>query len=78
MPEVTIPAAWQDNRINVIELVMATGQVSSKSEVRRLIQQGGLMVGEKKCESIDEMIKPEEGMVLRMGKRRFARVKTQK
>ncbi len=78
IPEVTVPIAWQDAGINVVELVMATGQVSSKSEARRLIQQGGQMVGEKKIESIDELIKPEEGMVIRMGKRRFAKVKIQK
>jgi tyrosyl-tRNA synthetase len=78
MPEVTVPKEWQDQGVNVIELVMVTKQVSSKGEVRRLIQQGGLKINEKKVESIEEVIKPEEGMVIRMGKLRFARVRIQK
>ena len=75
MAEMTIPREWREKGVNIIDLVMETKQVSSTSEARRLIQQGGLKINGEKVESIDASIKPEEGMVLRMGKRRFAQVR---
>jgi tyrosyl-tRNA synthetase len=75
MAEVTVPKEWAENGVKVIELVMETKQVSSTSEVRRLIQQGGLKINGDKVESIELRLKPEDGMVIRMGKRRFAEVR---
>ena len=75
MAEVTVPDGWRMQGVNVVDLVMATNQVPSTSEARRLIQQGGLKINGTKVGRIEEVIKPEDGMVIRMGKRRFARVR---
>jgi tyrosyl-tRNA synthetase len=77
MPEVTVSGEWSEKGVNVIDLVMATEQVTSTSEARRLIQQGGLKIDGQKVDRIEETIAPKDGMVIRMGKRRFARVKTE-
>lgn len=77
MAEVIVPEGWREQGVNIIELVMATKQVASSSEARRLIQQGGLKINGEKIGAIDEVVKPEEGMVIRMGKRRFARVRVE-
>ena len=75
MAEVSVPEKWKQQGVNVIELVMATKQVPTTSEARRLITQGGLKINGEKVDSIAEGIKPEDGMVIRMGKRRFAKVR---
>ncbi|UCE17567.1 MAG: tyrosine--tRNA ligase [Gemmatimonadota bacterium] len=75
MPQVAVPREWVEGGVNVIELVMETNQVPSTSEARRLIQQGGLKIDGEKVASIDETVKPSDGTVIRMGKRRFAQVR---
>ena len=60
--------------ISVVALMVRTGLVSSNSEARRLIEQGGVRLDDQRVEDPTEEIAPSDGMVLRVGKRRFARV----
>ena len=58
----------------------ATGLCPSRGEARRLVQQGGIVVDEKKVESIDESIPQEkfagDGVIIRKGKKVFHKAVT--
>jgi tyrosyl-tRNA synthetase len=71
MPEVTLPA----DSIDAIALLRLCRFASSNSEARRLIEQGGVTVNGVVVES-PTPITLRDGDVLRVGKRRFARLRT--
>jgi tyrosyl-tRNA synthetase len=57
------------------KLLIAAGLASSRSEARRLIEQGGVRVaGEKKTDAGEVISLPDRGVTIRVGPRRFARV----
>ncbi len=56
---------------SLIDALLASGTVSSKSEARRLIEQGGVKVNEVVVTSVEA--KAEEGVV-KVGKRKFIRI----
>jgi tyrosyl-tRNA synthetase len=56
---------------SLIDALVASKTVASKSEARRLIEQGGVKVNDKPVTSVDT--KAEEGIV-KVGKRKFVRV----
>lgn len=59
-----------------VDMLISSGLISSKSEARRLIEQGGLKVdGEKITDPKAELTVPEEGIVIQAGKRKFVRIK---
>ncbi|MFQ8793042.1 MAG: tyrosine--tRNA ligase [Oscillospiraceae bacterium] len=70
-------ADFENGGINILSLLVATGLCPSRGEARRLVQQGGIVVDEKKVESIDESIPQEkfsgEGVIIRKGKRSSTR-----
>lgn len=59
--------------IDAVELLVAAGLASSKSEARRLVEQGGVQLGGKKI-SLGDKIQVSEPTVLKVGKRRFKRL----
>ena len=75
MPTTTLSDAnLTDGAIGVIELLVACKLAPSKGEARRLIQQGGVMIDEKKVAAIDETVSGEalkEGVKIRKGKKVF-------
>ena len=63
-----------DNKISVIDLMMACKLGTSKGEIRRLIQQGGVTVNDAKVESVDMQVTLEDlqnGVKIRKGKKVF-------
>lgn len=46
----------------------------SKSEIRRIFQQGGARINDKKIEAIEEMYAGEQEFILRLGKRNFYKI----
>ncbi|MCR6546364.1 tyrosine--tRNA ligase [Dehalobacterium formicoaceticum] len=63
-----------DGVINVVDLLLTCGLVASKSEARRLIQQGGVFIDDAKVESIDDNITSvelEKGIRIRKGKKTY-------
>lgn len=52
----------------------ATGLVTSSSEARRLIKQGGVKLNGEKIGKADMEVEPTGEIILQAGKRRFARV----
>ena len=63
-----------DPMIGLVDLVVKTGLVPSKSEARRLIVQGGVEIDEKKLTNANAMVPVISGkpIRLRVGRRKFA------
>jgi len=57
-----------------VDLMRRAGLVKSGGEARRLIDQGAVTLDGKRIENAEATVAPEDGTVLRVGKRRFARV----
>jgi tyrosyl-tRNA synthetase len=70
MPEVKLPAA----PIMASKLLLAAGLVESGGEAKRAIQQGGASIDGEKMNDPNDMITPRTGMVIKVGKRRFAKL----
>lgn len=59
---------------NIVDLLVLCNLVKTKSEARQLIEQGGVKVKDEKIISHSHVVHLEEGMVIQVGKRRFARI----
>ncbi len=70
MPEFTVPPQG----LNIVDLMVQAGTAATKSEARRLIQQGGVRLDDAVVDSVDRLVEPKEA-VLQVGKRRFVRLK---
>lgn len=68
------PEAVTDGRVYLPRLIVAAGLVPSTSEARRLISQGGVRVNEEKIVDPNAMITPTPGTIIRIGRRKFARI----
>ena len=71
MPKIKI----SDIRCQISDLLVKTKLVPSKSEAKRLIRQGGVRIDDKVIDDPNKKIKPENGMVVQVGKRRFVKIK---
>lgn len=60
-------------KISLVELLVVTKFASSKSEARRLIEQGGVSLDDEKKSDPNEIIVPH-GQTLRVGKHRFIKI----
>ncbi|MGQ9700048.1 MAG: tyrosine--tRNA ligase [Candidatus Bipolaricaulaceae bacterium] len=60
--------------ISTVELLVTSGLVSSKSEARRLLAQGGVWLDGEKVPADQARLRVRPGMILRVGRRRFARL----
>ncbi|WP_286831206.1 MULTISPECIES: tyrosine--tRNA ligase [Kordiimonas] len=81
LPTVSIPAAALQAGFNVVDLFIEAGLGASKSEVRRLIKQGGAKLNDAKVESEDLVVLADalnDGQIkLSAGKKRHALVKAE-
>ena len=67
-------AQLTDGKIGVLELLTACGLAASKSEARRLVQQGGVFVNGEKVPAIDVTFTADQlraGLKIRKGKKVF-------
>ena len=75
MPTTEIdPTRLTDGVINVTDLMLECDLVPSRSEVRRLVQQGGLTISDKKVDDLNLTISLDdlkEGVIIRKGKKKF-------
>lgn len=75
MPEVTLTADdLDDGGIWIAELVTKCGFASSSSEAMRLVKQGSVTIDGEKVTDERGKVSPADGAVLKVGKRRFARL----
>jgi tyrosyl-tRNA synthetase len=63
--------------VKVVDLLAASGLAASKSAARRLVEQGGVRVGDRKITSIEELVRADdvgEGTLLHAGKKNIRRI----
>ncbi|MCC6456377.1 MAG: tyrosine--tRNA ligase [Caldilineaceae bacterium] len=73
------PAFRLISSINIVDLLVAGKLVNSKSEGRRLVEQGGVRVEGEVVNGIDKVVEPTPGRdrTLQAGKRKFLRLESQ-
>lgn len=74
-----IPSDIQEVQVQkdtpLVDVLMQTGVVVSKTEWRRLVEDGAVMLPEKENEKItDPNFTPSESLVVKVGKRRFLKI----
>ncbi len=79
MPEVALSEDdFEDGQIGILKLLVKAGLASSNGEARRNVEQGGVSVDGEKVSDVKAMIAkadiPEEGIVLKRGKKKFMRI----
>jgi tyrosyl-tRNA synthetase len=57
-----------DGLVSIIRLLQIAGRASSRSEARRLIEQGGVSIDNVKVTELDCKIKLMDGLILKVGK----------
>jgi len=72
VPEVTLALAGRVG-LKLVEVLVEAGLASSKSEARRLVQQGGVSVDREK-QSDPTALFPAGSQLIQVGKRRYAKV----
>ncbi|MBQ9082987.1 MAG: tyrosine--tRNA ligase, partial [Clostridia bacterium] len=79
MPSTAITAAdFTDGNITVIDLMMKAGLAASRGEARRLIQQGGVAVADKKVTNVAATVAMSDiaadGIIIKKGKKVFHKI----
>jgi tyrosyl-tRNA synthetase len=74
MPEVKMPAG----PIIASKLLVTCKLVPSGSEAKRMIKQGAVEIDKNKIDDPNTSIMPTNGMIIQVGKRKFAKVKVEK
>ncbi len=78
VPTTLVTAAELEAGISIVDLLVRTGLAPSRGAARRLIGQGGAYVGEARAEdaeaTIDRSQMPDDGLLLRAGRKRYHRV----
>ena len=71
IPEIKI----KDKELSILDLILKVKFAPSKGEAKRLVTQGGVTIDGKKVSNISETIRLADGMVLKVGKRKFIKIK---
>lgn len=79
MPTANLSLSKLNDGIGIIDLFAEAGLASTKSDARRLVEQGGAFINEEKISDIKAIIGKEKldndnEMILRAGKKRFMRI----
>lgn len=65
----------EDGGIRVIQLLTHLGFAASNGEAKRSIQQGSVKINEEKWTDVNGAYTPQEGDIVQVGKRKFAKIK---
>ncbi len=60
--------------LSALDIIVSANLVTSKSEGRRLIEQGGLEIDGEKISDVNQILEIKNGMIIKAGKRRFAKI----
>jgi tyrosyl-tRNA synthetase len=79
LPSEIVQVEISKDELGILELLVALELASSKAEAKRLIEQKGVRMGKgedlKTKEDWQEKIKIEDGTIVQVGKRKFAKIK---
>ena len=64
-----------NSEIEVVELLAGSKLAPSKREAKRLIEQGGVRINDQRIDDVFAVYKFAEGDIIKVGKRKFARIK---
>lgn len=78
MPDTIDEALVMDKNWSLADLLEYTGLASSKSEARRLIEQGGVRVDGAVLGDREATIRSKSGMIIQVGKRKFKKINLDK
>jgi len=59
---------------NIIDLLELCKLIDSRADAKRLIAQGGVKIDDKKIDDLKMIVHLEKGMIIQVGKRRFAKI----
>ncbi|MDD9266290.1 tyrosine--tRNA ligase [Paenibacillus sp. GCM10023248] len=65
----------EEGQISLIKLLVSLGLQASNGEARRSIEQGAVKLNETKLTDIHVLLRPQEGDIIQVGKRKFVRIK---
>jgi tyrosyl-tRNA synthetase len=65
-----------DKELSILDLILKVNFASSKGEAKRLVNQGGVSIDGNKISDLSEIIGITNGMVLKVGKRKFIKLIT--
>jgi tyrosyl-tRNA synthetase len=75
MPKIVLNKSFMENGINIVDILTITKFVLSKSEAKRLIEQGGICVDNEKISDIKYIINTKQNhLILKRGKKNFLKV----
>jgi tyrosyl-tRNA synthetase len=75
--ESAIPTFTVAGTEKIVDVLAASGLAASKSVARRLVEQGGVRVGDRKIATVDDTLRPDEigdGVLLHAGKKNVRRL----
>ena len=67
IPEIKL----NDKELSILDLILKVKFAPSKGEAKRLVTQGGVSINGEKVSDINSIIQIENGMILKVGKRKF-------
>lgn len=71
IPEIKI----KEKKLRLVDLLLRVKLVTSKSEARRLISQGGVKIDSRIIKEWNQIVEVKPGMVIQVGKRRFMKIR---
>lgn len=75
IPEIPSPSpSPSDQNIQILDLLVKTGLISSKKEAKRLVEGNAVEINGKIISDWTKIIEVRDGMVIRVGKRKFAKI----
>jgi len=69
---------FQNGEISLVDVMVASNLVTSKSEARRAIEQGGVKINNEKCDDVNHTLKPtdlNQDLKLSVGKKNHCLVR---
>ena len=64
---------WGGEKINIVDLMVLSGCAKSKSDARRLVEQGAVRVDQSAVKNLNISLSKKE-VLLQVGKRQYVRV----
>ncbi len=75
LPEDIPVVEWKgEPEVGILDLLVELKLQVSKSEARRMIQNGGVRLNEEKISDVNLQVKIEDGLILQVGKRKFVKL----
>jgi tyrosyl-tRNA synthetase len=78
LPTIRLSEATLAEGLKIVDLLASSGLAASKSVARRLIEQGGVRLGDRKVQSVDDVVRASEvgadGVLLHAGKKHLRKL----